>query len=283
MKRIFLLMISLSLYYCASAQFMLAGDTTAPGLIIRHPDTTIHVDGYPGGPSYSDQRNFNLDLNKDGTDDLEFTVSAWGSHGGDGSACSVRLLNNNVIRVSSLPFLNDSVSFVDTLNFHDTIGAENKWFTSANAISLASDYTSAGQSGSTGVWNGISYKYIGIGLINGVKTYYGWIKILVSCSHGADVIINNCAVESPVGATQDRTNGVNVKIYPQPVTDFATVELEAPARQVSLTLLNLNGQTLFSTSSTGIKTRLDFRTFESGIYLLKIEDGIRTRFTKIMK
>ena len=207
MKKLLILLMTLAICDYVSAQFILAGDSTSPDILHKALNKTLHVNGAPGFISYSDVSTFTLDLNNDGTDDLVFTVSAWGAHGGEGSGCSITTLYNNLIRVTSLPFLNDSTSFVDTLNYSDTIEPKNLWYTSSNQIPIASysvDYFTGG-GGSWGIWNSLPLKYIGISVKIGEHFYYGWIKIAAQAGNGADFFISDCAImKSNEGINDER-------------------------------------------------------------------------------
>lgn len=284
-KRLLLLLLTLAICDYAGAQYILAGDSTAPDILHKALDKTVHVNGAPGGISYSDENNFMLDLNNDGSDDLVFTVYAWGAHGGEGSECSVTTLNNNLIRVTSLPFLNDSTSFVDTLNYHDTIEAKNFWYTSSNKITLASIGVNyfTGETFYSGIWNSLPYKYIGISVKIGEHFYYGWVMIEVRAGHGADFYIADCAVMKSHEGINDERRGNKYKIYPDPVHDKLTIEQESPGMGGALSLFNIDSQLLVTKEISNFKTELDLSSYRKGIYYMIIKNDREIVTRKIIK
>lgn len=285
MKRFLILLMTLAICDHVCAQFILAGDSTSPDILHKALNKTIHVNGAPGFISYSDESTFTLDLNNDGSDDLVFTVYAWGAHGGEGSGCSITTLNNNLIRVTYLPFLNDSTSFVDTLNYSDTIEPENFWFTSSNQITLASnsvDYFT-GEGGSWGIWNSLLLKYIGIGVKIGEHFYYGWVRIAVSAGNGADFYITDCAIMKYNEGINDERKGKQYKIYPNPVNEKLTIEQESSGKGVVLKLFNIDSQLLITKEMCDLKTELDLSSYRSGMYYMIIKNDNEIVVRKIIK
>jgi hypothetical protein len=283
-KRLLLLLLTLAICDYGCAQYILAGDSTSPDILHKALNKTVHVNGAPGGISYSDESDFMLDLNNDGSDDLVFTVYAWGAHGGEGSECSVTTLNNDLIRVTSLPFLDDSTSFVDTLNYHDTIEAKNLWYTSSNKITLAAYFVNyfTGETSYSGIWNSLPYKYIGISVKIGEHFYYGWVKIEVRAGHGADFYIADCAIMKSHEGINNEVKGNKYKIYPNPVYEKLTIEQEVPEKGSNLTLFNINSQLLVTKEINDFRTELDLSSYRRGIYYVIIKNDNEIVVKKII-
>jgi hypothetical protein len=286
MKRLLILLMALAICDYVCAQFIIAGDSSAPDILYKALNRTIHVNGSPGGISYSNETDFVLDFNNDGVNDFVFTVSATGTHGGaGGSACSIKPLNNNLICVNSLPFLNDSTSFVDTLNYNDTIEAKNLWYTSPNEIILASsgyDY-STGSHSYGGIWNFLPFKYIGISVKIVDHFYYGWVKVIVNAAYDADLSITDCAIRKSHEGINDEKNGKKYKIYPNPVNGKLTIEHGLPEKGGVLTLFNINSQLLVTKEISDFKTEIDLGSYRSGIYYIKIKNDNEIVVRKIIK
>ncbi|WP_424962397.1 T9SS type A sorting domain-containing protein [Ekhidna sp.] len=80
--------------------------------------------------------------------------------------------------------------------------------------------------------------------------------------------------EAPLGLTE----GLNLKVYPNPTADFINV---GATKSVDVLLIDLNGRTLQTTNGKDIQ--IDLRAIESGMYLLKISDGASTETKRIIK
>ena len=73
----------------------------------------------------------------------------------------------------------------------------------------------------------------------------------------------------PVGVYETEA-GIKINIYPNPVTDYMYVEIDA-AHNVILTILNLAGQTV-ANFETENNTMLDLKHLKQGAYLLHVTD-----------
>ncbi|MCB0571008.1 MAG: T9SS type A sorting domain-containing protein [Phaeodactylibacter sp.] len=89
------------------------------------------------------------------------------------------------------------------------------------------------------------------------------------------------SVESAVGNVQIAK--ANIKLFPNPVTDYLTanIELENASKQMEVRVLNTNGQAVATQSfdnTKGETVRFDARSFTTGTYFLQIrtEEGVKT-------
>jgi hypothetical protein len=74
----------------------------------------------------------------------------------------------------------------------------------------------------------------------------------------------------------------NIRIYPNPVSDFLTVS--ADQEIISVTLLNITGKTITKENQiNNAEYNLDMRHFDSGIYLIRIETGGIITVRRIIK
>lgn len=74
----------------------------------------------------------------------------------------------------------------------------------------------------------------------------------------------------------------NFKVYPNPVTNELTIELEGDTQKVDFEIINSLGQSVFS----GVileKTVVQTTNFTPGIYLIKLKSGKTIEFKKIIK
>ena len=68
--------------------------------------------------------------------------------------------------------------------------------------------------------------------------------------------------------------GVNIKVYPNPTTDFITInvgDLTDFEKLSSLTVTDINGKVLFHEKITKVEQQLDFSSFKYGVYFLSLK------------
>ena len=63
-------------------------------------------------------------------------------------------------------------------------------------------------------------------------------------------------------------NGVSVLVYPNPVNDNLTVDIQNNPKG-TLQVIDLTGKVLFSTETKGQKNTIDMSGYASGMYLIK--------------
>jgi PKD repeat protein len=73
-----------------------------------------------------------------------------------------------------------------------------------------------------------------------------------------------------------------IKIYPNPVKDFITIELLKNIANAQITILDLSGKQLYQQGLNQIQA-IPTNHFNAGIYLLKIEMNNKTYYTKFIK
>ncbi len=91
-----------------------------------------------------------------------------------------------------------------------------------------------------------------------------------------DVVVGNC---SGVFDVQERSIPANLKIYPNPITDFATITSDAAAKGIrEVTLSDVTGKVVLKAyfdGKVGQKTLIDCSKLKAGVYFANVltEDG----------
>ena len=102
------------------------------------------------------------------------------------------------------------------------------------------------------------------------------------------VSVNGCSSNSsktlnfiPTGIAPNES-AKTIKVYPNPVTNELTIELEGNISQINFEIINSSGQTVFN----GVvveRTIVQTRNFASGAYVIKLQSGKTFEFKKIIK
>ena len=82
---------------------------------------------------------------------------------------------------------------------------------------------------------------------------------------------------TPLDPTQTNENYQNISVFPNPATDFVTIEAE-DLQFVSL--IDMNGKTLSSTATKGNSIRLDVSDLKAGVYLISAKTRSTSSFVK---
>jgi glycosidase len=92
------------------------------------------------------------------------------------------------------------------------------------------------------------------------------------------------SLETPASITGNARAPMNVKIFPNPASETATIELsEAYSTSATrLTLLRSNGQVLDEVSFSGRAHRLSLRAYSSGLYFVRLENEAGIHVLKLM-
>lgn len=88
--------------------------------------------------------------------------------------------------------------------------------------------------------------------------------------------------QSPTSTAQQGAKYLSVKLFPNPATETITVQLrQGVTRPVDLTLLNVQGQTLFSATFTA-ETSIDCSQLPRGTYFLRLREGSHFTLEKVL-
>ena len=115
--------------------------------------------------------------------------------------------------------------------------------------------------------------------INGIDSYDSDITFAVGDS---GYVIVNTPIENLGTGNENEDYFHLIKVYPNPTSDFVTIESEFN-KNVVYTLLNMNGQVILSAIASKNRTTIDISLLEDGIYYLKTKDHTFNTFHKIVK
>lgn len=109
---------------------------------------------------------------------------------------------------------------------------------------------------------------------------------IVTCSdYELSQGVQQAFVISSVLSNPSFENKVLVSVYPNPTTDYVTVQLDnAPANQLFAELKDSAGKLIYSTEIISKSSQIPFYSLSSGVYILSLNesDGIAKSF-KIIK
>ena len=132
-------------------------------------------------------KDYALDLNKDGINDFNFSVSSVLARGG----CDSRYKTT----VSVLP-LNSNSATPSKLALNEVIGNGNLWSTGSQVLRSHyswSDGFSPCQSYNIGQWNTTTDGYLPLKINTNYRVYFGWVRLSVSIGIGPGFIIKDYA------------------------------------------------------------------------------------------
>lgn len=93
-------------------------------------------------------------------------------------------------------------------------------------------------------------------------------------------IVPKPKTETPIAITADQ-----VKVYPNPASDFLNVYLNGGFEMEKLTLSNITGQQIFQANVAGKRTMIDVSALENGLYFLTVRsnNGMVTKKVEILR
>ncbi len=230
-----------------------------------NPDTTIA------------NRIYYLDLNNDGTTDDSIRLFVSRPYIGEcrGSKVSIFAINGNTVSGSTYPL---------AMNIKDTISSSLTWSASGDLRYIRSGDPTSCPNDTLGYWtNAIDY-YLGLKLIVGTYTYYGWLRMQITVDPlYASGIIKDYAYNSipnqPILAGQTSVTGItenisasSISLYPNPATNHLTIELPNVKEKVEVTINDITGKKMYTTSSEEThKIEVNTHGFNEGIYFVQIQ------------
>jgi photosystem II stability/assembly factor-like uncharacterized protein len=87
----------------------------------------------------------------------------------------------------------------------------------------------------------------------------------------------------PVGLTENTKKTNSLKIYPNPSSNFVTVEISAENDLCPVSVFDLNGSEIISRNICGYKSQIDISNLPAGVYFLKCIDKNGVQVGKIIK
>ena len=98
-----------------------------------------------------------------------------------------------------------------------------------------------------------------------------------------DFMCISCLIQRASNDVQDQIEIENFKIYPNPITDFLTIENNNPGNY-NLQLFKINGQAVYTFNNITSNTfKLDANSWENGVYYILITSKNESIVKKIIK
>jgi hypothetical protein len=106
----------------------------------------------------------------------------------------------------------------------------------------------------------------------------GYINFTTSGTSGAGG--GGAAIEVPM---PEEANASLLTAYPNPVTDRITITLPAEMKAASIRVINASGNVLIREKASGVSHTLDMTHLPGGLYLIRANEGAKSRMLKIIK
>lgn len=223
---------------------------------------------YTDIPDATPNATYSLDLNNDAV--VDFMIYFGGSTGTVGAMCAPQNSNaysGNLVGGVHLPWaLAASSSICDSLA---------TWYDASNPGTL-------GLGTSVGYWPGATDKYLGLKLIVGTNTYYGWVRLDVFAT-ATSFTVKDYAYESTPNACieagqtvlgmNEYSSGHIVSISPNPFVSSTTIQAIGNFKDATLTVYNAYGQPLKQvTAISGETVSLSRDNLPSGVYFIGLTE-----------
>ncbi len=242
-----------------------------------NPDTVI------SSPVSPTPKDYNLDLNNDGVNDYKISVSL-----AIGGACftarfyifyvkATALNANAVVAVANS-------TYPQPMNFNDSI-VSGLTFSTTGYLRYERTSNQFCSGTTQGYWPLLSDCYLGLKLIVGANTYYGWARMQVSFGYPATCTIKEYAYNSipnqPIlaGETGTGPTGIfensfasSINLFPNPADNHFTIALGSSNQKVEVIITDITGKIIYSTTSTDVqKIEVNTTDFATGIYVVQIQ------------
>ena len=244
------------------------------------PDQVISATTVPS------MEDYNIDLNNDGISDYKISCSR------SGGTCPLDPSSRLYINFISDSALNSnavvtgtSITYPLAMNFNDSISSG----LSFSSFGYLRRNTSGGPcTGTFGVWSYSIDRYLGLKLIVGGNTYYGWARMQIDVVTG----IPSCTIKDyaynsipnqPIlaGETGTVPTGIfensfaaSINLFPNPANNHLSITLGSDNKKVEVAIADITGKIVYTTSvyetnMIGVNTS----EFAEGVYLVQIQSG----------
>ena len=244
------------------------------------PDQVISATTIPSTEDY------NIDLNNDGINDYKISCSR------SGGICPLAPSSRLYINFISDSALNSnavvtgtSITYPLAMNFNDSISSG----LSFSSFGYLRRNTSGGPcTGTFGVWSYSIDRYLGLKLIVGANTYYGWARMQIDVVTG----IPSCTIKDyaynsipnqPIlaGDTGTVPTGIfensfssSINLFPNPANNHLTIALGSNNKNVEVAIADITGKIIYTTTANETnKIEVNTGEFAEGIYIVKIQSG----------
>ena len=259
---------------------------SANAQIVYHdivPDTTITA-------LYATY-TYNLDLNGDGTTD--FLIKAARPRGRYPESPITSY--TSITPQGSNTFISTTLNTVKKLAFGDTISSNQAWHNTTFQYlkQWYQQFSIPPVTTNTGDWDNVVDGYVGLQLINGGQTYYGWVRMDVSVSTSfASMTIKDYAYNSipnqPIFAGEttiatgiiENSFASSINLFPNPAENHLTITLGSNNKKVEVSVADITGKIIYSTTASETQlVEVNTKDFVEGIYFVQIQaaDFIATK------
>ena len=248
------------------------------------PDTllselNVHLTPYPG-------EQFQIDLDSDGVYDARFVTFGGGGLGGGTGGCMLQ--PEPWVSIMAHPDTSNGccpgqyiAPLADTLRTGDTISAADSFI--QDQVYLWSESYGWAAAPIINDWLGIGEHFIGLGMLVGMDTLYGWIRVNAYEQGPRTVIIMDHAINQGTVSIRPIDGAPEVRVFPVPVADLVTVHVATASSTGSVRVLDLHSRTVLRAPMIGSRTTIDLSGLEAGAYFLSVQNGERTLVGRLIK
>jgi hypothetical protein len=224
--------------------------------------------------------SYYLDLNYDGTSDYMILRV----NGVCGFNCSSNWISDSVLNGNAAAGSTDPLA----MNFGNTISSGIGWSGSGILYRLNTLNSVPPTNTTSGNWSPGNEHYLGLKLIVGSSTYYGWVRMQTASSPlfgNVSCTIKDYAYNSipnqPILAGQTATTGItensfasSINLFPNPADNHLTIDLGSNNKKAEVTITDITGKIIYTTTANETnKIELNTGEFAEGMYIVKIQSG----------
>ena len=267
MRIVIVIVLNINLFFIniVKSQYFIGGTHGATYFDII-PDTLINPNPYPLGDEY-----YYIDINQDGTDDIEI----WGHSTMSGSVIQYVFISSLDTNTRFSFWKTNSVSFNPPCTggaSADILKLYSMGDTIKNGIYVQSGYLGCENIIGTCLphlycheWVDATDHYIGIKYSDTSGVFYGWIRVNVTYSQIA--LIKDFSLGNPVAGIEPFSAESQFNIYPNPANNKVQIELTGNSIIKEIILYDLLGKELLKTKEKNI----DVSKFQEGVYFIQVE------------
>ena len=224
-----------------------------------------------------------IDFNGDGTEEYNFRWDDMGDFGGWFMHMTPSV-GANLFNLKGTATNSFGGRYIDPMTSSTSIGSSLNWGTSGPEPFIGDSEDSNFQ--------GLGDRYIGCRFVLGANTHYGWVR--VSFDANKTLIVKDYAYEgtpdTAINAGQQTTLSVNVSnfeknisIYPNPATDFITVNYEFQKYNTGIAIYDLSGRLIRLTTLSNNNNIIDVSKLK-GVYIVNLIDeyGKKNGYRKLI-
>jgi Secretion system C-terminal sorting domain len=229
-----------------------------------------------------------LDLNNDGVFDskLDLILNTFTSHNPPNTRFFTGLIKASPLNGSSI--ITDSSGYPLKMNLNELIDSSGSWSDTANQTLLGKYYAGLTYvlASSYGNWMSATNGFLGLKIVSGTQTYYGWVRLNISMDVtpilGSYKIIDyayNTIPNQPILAGQTIATGIiensfasSINLFPNPADNHFTIALGSNNQKVEVTITDITGKIIYTTvASETQKIVVNTNDFNEGIYFVQIQ------------